>query len=62
MSKSKIFEKELREKNILTRTSLVRRTSLTDTYNKKSAFQRPNFPKIKKLIYYFMCKKKTYII
>ena len=47
MSKSKIFEKELREKNILTRTSLVRRTSLTDTYNKKSAFQRPNFPKIK---------------
>ena len=41
VNKSKIFEKELKEKNILTRTSFGR-TSLTDTYMKKNAF-----PKIK---------------
>ena len=39
VNKSKIFEKELKEKNILTRTSFGR-TSLTDTYMKKNDFTK----------------------
>ena len=41
LNKSKIFEKELKEKNILVKSN-VGRTSLTDTYMKKNVF-----PKIK---------------
>ena len=47
LNKSKIFEKELREKNILARSS-INRVSLTDTYVKKTPFPKIKIIDVKK--------------